>query len=54
MREIRNIEIQRPKKEEIQKILSKTKYFLKSPFLFFIYINIVLYFLFILKLIFIF
>lgn len=51
MREIRNIEIQRPKKEEIKKFFQKQNIFFKSPFLFFIYINIVLYFLFILKLI---
>ncbi len=48
----REIKIERPtKKEMVKQSFFKVKSYLEAPFLFFIYVNIILYFCFILSLI---
>jgi len=42
---MKNIEIQRPTMNEINETFNKIKYKLRGPFIFFIYVNIFLYFL---------
>lgn len=49
---IREINISRPDKKEMIEALKKIKYSFNKPFIFFIYINILLYFLYFFKIIF--